>query len=128
MQGGMVVRAPAGLGAAVVAWSYEGYDWQAPRLLELGDRRFLVIAGRGIGNGNADLLYRRDGTAWREIALEHWKDDLRARLPVDIDVRKGVDYDFARMEARMSPWQFADANCCPTAARPRRVSPSTATG
>lgn len=116
MLGGVVVREQARRGAVVIAWSFEGYDWQAPRLVEYRDHQFLVISGRrgGIGGGNADLLYRRDGTAWREIDIDRWKGDLRARLPFDIDVMKAVDYDFARMEARMSLWQLADARCCPT--------------
>ncbi|MBN8944106.1 MAG: hypothetical protein J0H01_31650 [Rhizobiales bacterium] len=114
VRGGIVVRAPARRATAIVAWSYEGYDWQAPRLVEHRDRQFLAIAGRDVGAGNADLLYRRDGTTWREVQLERWKDDLRTRLPADMDVRKAVDYDFAAMTARMSLWREPDANCCPT--------------
>jgi hypothetical protein len=114
--GGLVVFQRRGRELRPLTWSFEGYDWQAPRLVEHDEGLLLAAIGfrAGSGHGNADLLYRRSGDAWREVELESWKLALPRHLPAGLGVGKGVDYDFARMTARMSLWRDADGNCCPT--------------
>ncbi|TCH98195.1 hypothetical protein EJV46_13470 [Roseococcus sp. SYP-B2431] len=114
--GGLLVFERRGRELHPLTWSFEGYDWQAPRLVEHDDGLLLAANGfrAGSGHGNADLLYRRSGDAWREVELESWKLALPRHLPAGLGVLKGVDYDFARMTARMSLWRDADGHCCPT--------------
>lgn len=114
--GGLVVFERRGRDLRPLTWSFEGYDWQAPRLVEHDDGPLLAAIGfrAGSGHGNADLLYRRSGDSWREVELESWKLGLPRHLPAGLGVLKGVDYDFARLTARMSLWRDEDGNCCPT--------------
>lgn len=116
ISGGLVVFERRGRELRALTWSFEGYDWQAPRLVEHDDGLLLAAIGfrAGSSHGNADLLYRRSGDAWREVELESWKLVPPRHLPAGLGVLKGVDYDFARMTARMSLWRDADGTCCPT--------------
>lgn len=117
LRGGIVLLERQRNGFKLVTWSFEGYDWQEPKLIAAADGSVLLTAaGRVAGTGahNADLLYRRVGKDWREVELESWKDAIEARLPPGFGVWKGVDYDFAAMTAKMAVWRPNDANCCPT--------------
>ena len=100
-----------------IGWTFEGVWMQAPRY----DRQnhLLWVAGTraGTGDGNADLLYQKQGDRWVEIELESWRDDLDKRLPKGLGAWHGVAYDFGGMGADTELWRDKDANCCATGGR-----------
>lgn len=101
---------------------FDGW-FSAPTLNETG---LLHISGVGSGTGgaNADRLYQwRDaedasgGEGWREIDLHKWWDTIEGLLPTDLEIRKGVAYDFHypwETPVAFTPlWRPDDAQCCP---------------
>lgn len=100
-----------------IGWSFEGAWMQSPRYDH--QNHLLWVAGRraGTGEGNADLLYQKQGDRWVEIELVSWRDDLDKRLPKGLGAWHGVEYDFGGMGADTELWKDSDANCCATGGR-----------
>lgn len=103
----------------LIGWTFEGYFMEMPRFnAETG---LLWVAGRmsGTGEGNADMLFQKRGREWVEVEMESWRDDLTKRLPDQLGVWKGVEFDFlgTAMGADAQLWKPEDANCCPTGGR-----------
>jgi hypothetical protein len=121
VRAGIVLLAEARGGWRAVGWAFEAVSYGAPSLVERDGGWLLTVPGRAGGSGsrNADLLYRLDRGAWREVELEGWKSELAARLPRGLGVWQGVAYDFEGLTARTPLWRDDDANCCPTGGRAR---------
>lgn len=103
------------------AWAFEGWRYEAPTLLMVGDEMYVAIAGRmqGTGNGNADALFRWSPDAAEPLAQVDnwsWREQLAERLPAGLEVWKGVDYRYGDGEiwAWTKLWQSTDGNCCPS--------------
>lgn len=113
---GIVLWAGSGFGTAkLIGWSFDGVVYEPPRMTQDG---MIWVPGRvaGTGDGNADLLFKRDDASqsWQDIELERWREALPAKLPRGFGIWKGVDYDFEGMGATSKLWRDKDANCCPT--------------
>jgi hypothetical protein len=108
----------------VVDAGFDGWRFSPPQLSESG---LLHIAGYTGGTGayNADRLYQwgdlghavyREG--WRPIDMRTWLKTIEAQLPDDLEIWKGVQYEFedtwSGMIARTRLWRPDDGNCCPT--------------
>lgn len=124
---GIVVLAAVGNGWAPIAWAFEHARYGQLALTETRAGLLLTVAGGSGGEeGNADLVYRwedvhpraphyrPEDSGWRQIDAEDWIEALSALLPPDHRVREPVDYDFARMTARIRLWRSGDRYCCPT--------------
>jgi hypothetical protein len=100
-----------------IGWTFEGVWMHAPRYD--AQTHLLWVAGTrgGTGEGNADLLYQKQGDRWVEIELVSWRDELDKRLPKGLGAWHGVAYDFAGMGADTDLWKDKDANCCATGGR-----------
>lgn len=100
-----------------IGWTFEGADMQPPRYNP--ELRLLWVPGRmrGTGDGNADLLYQKQGNRWVEIETESWREALDKRLPAGLGAWHGVDYDFGGLGADTDLWKPDDANCCATGGR-----------
>lgn len=100
-----------------IGWTFDGVWMQAPRYDP--QNHLLWVAGTrgGTGEGNADLLYQKQGDRWVEIELVSWRDDLDKRLPKGLGAWHGVAYDFGGMGADTELWKDSDANCCATGGR-----------
>lgn len=103
------------------AWAFEGYRYEAPTLLMIGEQLYVAVAGRmqGTGNGNADVLFRwSPGAAEPLVQVDNWswREQLDQRLPTGLEVWKGVDYHYGDGEVRAwtKLWQANDGNCCPS--------------
>lgn len=96
---------------------FEGAWMENPRYDP--ERGLLWVTGRivGTGDGNADVLYQKQGGKWTEIDLGSWQDSLAARLPKGLSVTHGVDYDLTSLSAETEIWKDSDANCCATGGR-----------
>ena len=101
-----------------IGWTRGGF-YQPPVLIQDGENASLHVAVSGVfpgtGARNADLLYRWTPSAERplsEIDTVSWRDGLAARLPVGLEVWKGVEMDYANLRASSPLWQASDANCC----------------
>jgi hypothetical protein len=120
--GGFVLL--SGGGAAPIrpaAWAFDGWRYEAPTLLMVGDEMYVAVAGRmqGTGNGNADALFRWDPAAASPLVQVDnwsWREQLADQLPTGLEVWKGVDYRYGDGEVRAwTPlWQANDGNCCPS--------------
>jgi hypothetical protein len=122
--GGTVViyerRAPDGRLRAVFSPGTEGTYFERPKLLKLGDRPLLHLAGyeSGTGNFNEERLFVWRNGAWTDLDTESWLDDLAKRLPLGYGAWKGVYPDYGRMTAATPLWRKdVDGNCCPTGGR-----------
>jgi hypothetical protein len=101
-----------------VAW-VSGAFYQPPELIETGDPAQLYVAlpGHQGGSGvfNADVLFRWTPgaeTELTEIDVRHWRATLDSRLPVGLQVWKGVDFHWPQLAAWTPLWTEDDANCC----------------
>ncbi|RYD54303.1 MAG: hypothetical protein EOP60_07910 [Sphingomonadales bacterium] len=101
----------------LIGWTFEGAWMEAPRYEP--ERQLLWVAGRmvGTGDGNADILFQRQGGKWVEIDLGSWRADLDKRLPKGLGAWHGVDYDLTSLSAETELWKDSDANCCATGGR-----------
>jgi hypothetical protein len=101
----------------LIGWTFEGVYMRAPRYDS--ERQLLWVAGTrgGTGEGNADLLYQKQGDRWVEIELVSWRADLAKRLPKGLGAWHGVEYDFGGLGADTDLWKDSDANCCATGGR-----------
>jgi hypothetical protein len=118
---GIVLLAEAPGGWRAIGWAFDAARYDAPALVGSGGERLLVVRGRDGGSGtrNADLVYRQERGAWREVETESWQDALDTWLPAGLGLRQAVEYDFEDMVARSPLWREADPNCCPGAGRAR---------
>lgn len=105
-----------------IAWDYEGYGYQAPRVIALHERLYVVVPGvlGGSGAGNADLIFRwtpRGPRALTQVDNWSWREQLTARLPVGLQVQRGVQYRYDESEiGALTPlWRSDDGHCCGTA-------------
>ncbi len=97
----------------LIGWSFEGVNYEAPKLTEDG-KLWVPGSMAGSGGGNADLLYVKRGETWVEIETTSWRDTLEDRLPKGFSAWQGIDYDFNGMGGRSPLWRDSDANCCPS--------------
>lgn len=100
----------------LIGWSFEGVNYEAPRLTDDG-KLWVPGSMAGSGGGNADLLYVKRGGDWVEIETTSWRDTLEDRLPKGFSAWQGIDYDFVGMGGRSPLWRDTDANCCPSGGR-----------
>lgn len=127
VKGGVVLFDETPDGWTLFASAFDGYDYDAPRLVE-HDQILLHVAGYTGGSGayNADLLFvwgdtgaARYAEGWQPIALDGWMSSIGELLPEGLEIWQGVDYDFDdwfynRLDARTPLWRSGDGNCCPT--------------
>lgn len=100
-----------------VAWAAdESPSYDDPEVVASPAGPLLVLSGtqQGTGAFNADSLYRRDASGWRDVELVSWRRELKRRVPKDVAVWKGVAYDFPSLTASTGLWRSGDANCCAT--------------
>ena len=107
-------------GLRPVGWTRGGF-YQPPVLIQDGEGAPLHVAVAGVfpgtGAHNADLLYRWTPGSERpltEIDAVSWRDDLAVRLPIGLEVWKGIDMNYAELNGWSPLWQATDANCCAT--------------
>jgi hypothetical protein len=100
-----------------IGWSFDAAWMQAPRYDHPNHLLWVPGTRAGTGEGNADLLYQKQGDRWVEIELVSWRDDLDKRLPKGLGAWHGVEYDFGGMGADTALWKDSDANCCATGGR-----------
>lgn len=101
-----------------VAWGHGGF-YQAPVVLQDEAGTWVAVPGYygGSGSHNADVVFRWTEDAARPLAQidnTSWRDDLARRLPVGLEVWKGVQIHYEYMGAVTPLWQPDDGNCCAT--------------
>lgn len=103
-----------------LVWTAGAARYEAPAIFSHEDVAYIALPGifAGSGEHNADALWAvSDDLGTREIDVWSWTEDVGAHLPVGFDIRKGVDFDWPRLQASTALWQPRDANCCPTGGR-----------
>ena len=86
---------------------------------------FLVVPGRlaGTGSGVEDrVLMSNDAGGWSPIdarqmdheTAEGWANELKAFLPEEHYIGKGIHIDYTTLTAEAHVWRRDDANCCPS--------------
>ena len=101
----------------LIGWTFDGVWMHPPRYDPQNHLLWVPGTRGGTGEGNADLLYQKQGDRWVEIELASWRDDLDRLLPKGLGAWHGVEYDFAGMGADTDLWKDSDANCCATGGR-----------
>lgn len=92
------------------------FNYGRPYFLTVSQRQVLVVPIQisGTGNGNASEVYVQEGQSWLQVDTESWLTDLKAQLPKDQRIQKGVWPDLRHMIAVISLYRQGDANCCPS--------------
>lgn len=95
--------------------------YSRPQIIDAaaGTLLYLPIAIDGTGNDNASEYFLRDGSAWELVEAVEWFQGLLRRIPVGLEIRKGVWPNLQTMTAVAGLYRSADANCCPTGGKAR---------
>ena len=92
------------------------YVYDKPDIIKnaFGVILYVPIALDGTGHGNDSEYYIWEDRRWHKIDSVNWLEDLRKRLPSDVELWKGIWPNVQDMTAKAPLYQKGDANCCPS--------------
>ena len=92
------------------------FNYGKPEIIknQIGTFLLVPIQLTGTGHGNASQVYFWDGRTWRPLDTQAWLTDLRARLPRDREIRKGVWPDFRTLKTNVPLYKREDPNASPS--------------